>query len=251
MNVYRLALSFCALMGAASCAGELGHMGRAPKFSEPGGDAGRLAAPAAAPDAPFMAYAPPAEHVEKTSGSLWSSGPDSLFGDRRARGVGDIVTIVVEIDDEAEMRNRTERKRSGSDEINVPALLGAGSLAEQVLPGGAGLDPAIDAGSSATSKGEGTIRRNEKITLRVAAIVRGVMPNGHLVVQGSQEVRVNYELRDLQVAGIIRPEDISRANTITYDKIAEARISYGGRGQITDLQKARYGQQIIDLISPF
>ncbi len=251
MSAFRFAAACCGLMGAASCAGELGHLGRAPKFSEPGGDTGRLSAPAAAPDAPFVAYAPQATHPENTAGSLWSSGPDSLFGDRRAKGVGDIVTVVVEIDDEAEIRNRTERKRSGSDEITAPALLGVGTLAERVLPGAAGLDPAIDAGSSSTSKGEGTIRRNEKITLRVAAIVHGVMPNGHLVVQGSQEVRVNYELRDLQVAGIIRPEDISRANTITYDKIAEARISYGGRGQITDLQKARYGQQIIDLISPF
>lgn len=186
-----------------------------------------------------------------TAASLWRSGPESLFGDRRARKIGDIVTVLVEINDEAEMRNRTGRSRSGSDSVEVPALLGVGSLAQRVLPGGAGLNPAIDASSSATSTGEGTIKREEKITLRVAATIVGLLPNGHLVVSGDQEVRVNYELRELHVSGVIRTEDISRSNVITYDKIADAKISYGGRGQISDMQRARYGQQIIDIISPF
>jgi flagellar L-ring protein precursor FlgH len=186
-----------------------------------------------------------------TAGSLWRSGPQSLFGDRRARKVGDIVTVLVKIDDEAEIRNRTNRARDGSEELSVPALLGINSLAQRVLPAGAGLDPAIETSSQSTTSGEGAIKREEKITLRVAATVVDLLPNGHLVVQGSQEVRVNYELRDLRIAGVIRTEDISRSNIITYDKIADARISYGGRGQISDIQKARYGQQIIDLVSPF
>lgn len=185
------------------------------------------------------------------SASLWRSGPDALFGDRRARKIGDIVTILVEIDDEAEIKNRTGRSRSGADSISAPSLLGVGELARRVLPGGAGIDPAIEAASTAASSGEGTIKRNEKITLRLAATIVDVLPNGHLIVSGGQEVRVNYELRELQVSGIIRTEDISRLNVITYDKIAEARISYGGRGQISDMQRARYGQQIIDIVSPF
>ena len=233
----------------SACAGQLGHMTKPPSFSEPGNM--KKAPPMPADQMPYSTNASHHNEGTETAASLWRSGPASLFGDRRARTVGDIVTVVVEIDDKAEIRNRTDRKRDGSEELSIPALLGVNTLAQRVLPGGAGIDPAIQAGSESASSGDGTIKRGEKITLRVAATVRGVMPNGHLVVQGSQEVRVNYELRDLQVAGVVRPEDISRANTITYDKIAEARISYGGRGQISDLQKARYGQQIIDLVSPF
>ena len=78
-----------------------------------------------------------------------------------------------------------------------------------------------------------------------------VLPNGILSIVGSQEIRVNFELRDLQVSGFVRPEDISRQNEITYDKIASARVSYGGRGQISDVQQPRYGQQVLDILLPF
>lgn len=233
----------------AACASPLGHMTRPPSMTAPGAPRDPLPSPAAA------RLATPPRHegtgAPATSGSLWRSGPESLFGDRRARRSGDIVTVVVEIDEEAEFKNSTERQRGASENISVPALLGAGSLAQRILPGGAGLDPAIEAQSSSSSSGDGAIKRQEKITLRIAATVVDVLPNGHLAIVGSQELRVNYELRDLQVAGIIRPEDISRTNIITYDKIADARISYGGRGQLTDVQKARYGQQILELVSPF
>lgn len=184
-------------------------------------------------------------------GGLWRSGPQSLFGDRRARAVGDIVTVVVEIDDNAELRNRTERQRDASEELSAPALLGLNTLAARALPGGAGLDPAIDATTSSQTKGEGAIRRREQITLRVAAAVAAVLPNGNLVLRGSQEVRVNDELRDLRVEGVIRREDITRANTVPFDKMAEARVAYGGRGDVTRVNRVRYGQKIIDLVSPF
>ncbi|MEM9642032.1 MAG: flagellar basal body L-ring protein FlgH, partial [Pseudomonadota bacterium] len=124
-------------------------------------------------------------------------------------------------------------------------------IVNRVLPSGASAANLADISSSSSSNGNGQVQRNEKITLRVAATVVDVLPNGHLVVQGSQEVRVNFELRDLQVAGIVRPEDISRQNQITYDKVAGARISYGGRGQITDVQQPRLGQQVADIILPF
>lgn len=234
----------CTALLVCGCA-QIDHLTKPPAFSPPG-------APRAAP-APVVAMTMAAAPIgtPATPGSLWRSGPESLFGDRRARKVGDIVTVLVEIDDEAEIRNRTDRKRDGSEELSVPAMLGVETLARRVLPGVAGLDPAIETSSQSATSGEGVIKREEKITLRVAATVVGVLPNGHLAVEGRQEVRVNYELRDLEVSGVIRTEDISRSNVITYDKIAEARISYGGRGQISDLQRARYGQQIIDLISPF
>lgn len=235
-----------AMLLAGGCA-SFDHMTKPPSFSRPGD-------PRYAPPSIATTQSPAADASEialqPTPGSLWRSGPESLFGDRRARKVGDILTVVVEIDDTAEIKNRTERKKSGSSDLNVPALLGAERLALNAL-GGSGIDPAVSASSRAASSGDGTIKREDKITLKVAATVTNVLSNGHLVIAGSQEVRVNYELRDLEVTGVVRPADISRVNTITYEKIADARIAYGGRGQITDLQRARYGEQVIDIISPF
>jgi flagellar L-ring protein precursor FlgH len=114
-----------------------------------------------------------------------------------------------------------------------------------------GLSGNLDVGSQSSFRGTGSVRRNEKLTLRIAATVVDVLPNGHLVVQGDQEVRVNNELRDLQIVGIVQPEDISRYNVIAYDRIAGARISYGGRGQISTAQQPRWGQQVVDRVLPF
>ena len=184
-----------------------------------------------------------------TPASLWRSGPTSLFGDRRAQGRGDILTVVIEIDEEAEIANSTNRSRSSNEDLSVSALFGLPAVVQDAL----NFDPANSAeiSSGSGSNGSGTVSREEEITLRVAATVTDVLPNGHFIIAGNQEVRVNFELRDLRVHGVIRPEDISRQNEITYDKIADARISYGGRGQITDLQQPRIGQQIYDVIAPF
>lgn len=180
--------------------------------------------------------------------SLWSGAQGSLLGDRRASKSGDILTVVIEIDDSAEFFNSSERARSGNESVEVGAFLG---LPEKAAEAGMSLDPAISLGSSASSSGNGSVSRNEKLTLRIAATVIGALPNGVLQIQGSQEVRVNYELRELLVTGFVRPADISRQNEISYDKIASARISYGGRGQISDVQQPRYGQQILDILIPF
>lgn len=185
------------------------------------------------------------------TGSLWRSGPTSLFGDRRARTVGDIVTVLIEINERADIRNRTDRIKNSVENLDVPAMFGAPGLAASALPGTQGISPALNARSTSTGNGDGRVRREERITLRIAATVSRILPNGHLMILGDQEIRVNNELRDLQVAGVIRPEDISRANIITYDKIASARVVYGGRGQLSDLQQPRYGQQVVDIISPF
>ncbi len=186
-----------------------------------------------------------------SQGSLWNSGPASLFGDRRARNLGDILTVVIEIDDQAQISNRSGQSRSGSGTMSIGALMGLPELVSGALPEGTSLDPAANFSSTSTSAGDGSVSRNEKITLRIAATVVDVLANGHLVVSGLQEVRVNFELRELQVVGIVQPEDISRRNEITYDKIAGARISYGGRGRISDVQQPRYGQQIFEIVAPF
>ena len=264
-----------AAITASGCQ-RMDHLGRAPSFSAmenmpsahgaaapPVGQAARMQAAAMAPN-PYrsgaggggMAYDMQRASVssigvpERTSGSLWSSDPKSLFGDRRAQKVGDILTVLIDIDDEAELSNTTARSRSGSEDATVAGLYGLEGVVNAVLPGD-GLDAGVSADSSSNTSGQGQVSRNEAISLKIAARVVEVLSTGHLVITGRQEVRVNFELRDLQVVGLIRPEDISRNNDITYDKMAEARISYGGRGHISDVQQARYGQQVWDMISPF
>ena len=171
-------------------------------------------------------------------------------GERAVR-VGDILTVVIEIDDEASISNSTSRSRSGSESLSVPQLLGIPQRIDEDLPLGATMADAVDLGSQAASGGDGQVARSEELTLRVAATITDVMPNGVLAIEGAQEVRVNFELRELLVSGFVRPEDITRQNEITYDKIASAKISYGGRGQISDMQQPRYGQQVLDMILPF
>lgn len=233
----------------SACNGEIDSLGRPPQMTAPGAQAPVIEPPI--PQRVALAPPPSGPSTARQNGSLWQSGPKSLFGDRRARVVGDILTVVIDIEDEAEILNTTTRSRTGADNIAIDAALGLPAIADAILPGGSSLSPAVDAQSTSSSSGNGTIVREEEITLRLAATVVSVLPNGHLVIRGSQEVRVNYELRDLQIAGIVRPEDISRMNVITYDKIADARIAYGGRGHLTNLQQPRYGQQIVDMISPF
>ncbi len=183
--------------------------------------------------------------------SLWSRSQSSLLGDRRAMSRGDILTVVIEIDEKAEISNSTERSREGSEGLSVPQLGGLPQRIDRKLPDGASMDDIVSLESNSSSSGDGSVKRNEKLTLRVAATVTDVLPNGVLAISGTQEVRVNFEMRELLVSGYVRPQDISRQNEITYDKIASARVSYGGRGQITDVQQPRYGQQVLDVILPF
>ena len=229
---------------AAGC-GRLGEVGRAPGFT------------AVDQSSQYHAmYSLPLPERTEAGGvaraaSLWSGGPESLLGDRRAGQRGDILTVVIEIDDKAEISNSTGRSRSGSEKMSIPQIFGLPQRLAAKLPEGAGLDPAYDTSGDSSYKGDGSVKRKEKLTLRIAATVVETLPNGVLRIEGSQEVRVNFELRELIVTGFVRPSDISRQNEITYDKIAGARISYGGRGQITDVQQPRYGQQISDVLLPF
>lgn len=185
------------------------------------------------------------------SASLWTGERGSLLGERRAMERGDILTVVIEIDDQAEISNSTDRSRSASQDLGVPQLFGLPQRIDRALPEGAGLANSVSVNSTSSANGDGSVRRNEKLTLRVAATIIDVLPNGVLSVAGQQEVRVNFEVRELLVSGFVRPNDITRQNEITYDKIASARISYGGRGQITDVQQPRYGQQALETILPF
>lgn len=185
------------------------------------------------------------------SASLWTGDRGSLLGERRAMQRGDILTVVIEIDDRAEISNSSDRSRSASQQLGVPQLFGLPQRIDARAPDGASLANAVSVNSQSAANGDGSVSRNEKLTLRVAATIIDVLPNGVLSVEGQQEVRVNFEVRELLVSGFVRPADITRQNEITYDKIASARISYGGRGQITDVQQPRYGQQALENVLPF
>ena len=185
---------------------------------------------------------------EVASASLWTGDRGSLLGDNRAMQRGDILTVVIEINDSASITNSSDRSRQGNQDLTIEALFG---LPEDAAAAGTSLAPAVALGSSSDFSGNGTIRRNEKLTLRVAATIIEVLPNGVLSITGSQEVRVNNELRELLVSGFVRPADVTRQNEVTYDNIASARISYGGRGLISAVQEPRYGQQALEIITPF
>lgn len=194
---------------------------------------------------------PPQEAMNTQSNSLWQSSRQTFFKDQRAHKIGDILTVMIDIDDTADIKNKTERTRDGAETQGLPNFLGLESQLGKVLPEAVDPSKLVGMDSSSTSTGDGKIERGEEIKLKLAAMVMQVLPNGNFVIQGRQQVRVNYELRDLQLQGVIRPEDILNNNSISYDKIAEARISYGGKGNISDIQQPRYGQQVFDAVFPF
>ena len=194
----------------------------------------------------------PAPVIEaQAPNSLWRAGAKSFFNDQRASKIGDILTVNIEIADSAQLNNTTARSRTGSTETGVQAMLGLEDVIQKALPGTPSLDPAGGFGSKSSSNGTGSVNRQEKVNLTVAAVITDRLPNGNLVIGGSQEVRINNELRELLVSGVIRPEDVAADNTIAHSKIAEARISYGGRGDISQVQRDKYGKLIYDQITPF
>jgi flagellar L-ring protein precursor FlgH len=180
--------------------------------------------------------------------SLWRNGSRAFFKDQCAHQVGDLLTIVVNINDTAQFNNETQRSRNNKTDTNVTNFFGKNNFPVGNVPIPGAL---LNADTTASSDGKGTINRTEALTTNVAAVVTQVLPNGNMVVEGKQEIRVNFEMRELVVAGIVRPEDIQSDNTIDSHKIAEARIAYGGKGQITDIQQERYGQQLYDILLPF
>ncbi|XYK81118.1 MAG: flagellar basal body L-ring protein FlgH [Labrenzia sp.] len=221
----------------SGCAGQLEDIGRAPDMSPVGyGLANR--APTVYPLGTFS------KGGIKDYNSLWRNDRENFFADPRAKKIGDVLTVVIQIDDRAELDNTSERGRSA--DIGIGGSYSAGS--NNSTSGG---EAELNGNSGSSSAGSGSIDRSEEIELSVAAIVIDRLPNGNMVISGSQEVRVNYEMRILNVGGIVRPRDIESNNTIPYDKIAEARISYGGRGRISEVQQPGWGQQIYDIVTPF
>lgn len=200
---------------------------------------------------PISLPMPTPETRSYQANSLWRSGARGFFKDQRASRVGDILTVVIAIDDDAEVDNQTKRTRDTNEDASIGALFGYEAALGSILPEAVNPTNLIDIDSDSLADGKGEIDRQEKVNLRVAAIISQVLPNGNLVIHASQEVRVNYEVRELLVDGVVRPEDIDSSNTVQHDQIAEARIVYGGRGTLSDVQRPRYGQEIFDIIYPF
>jgi flagellar L-ring protein precursor FlgH len=197
---------------------------------------------------PVQMPMPAPQPASYSPNSLWRNGSRAFFKDQRAQQVGDILTITVNLNDKANIANETQRSRDSKDDSGIDAFFGKSKVPIVNSPVGTRL---FTADSSTSTDGKGSINRSEALLTNVAAVVTQVLPNGNLVVEGRQEIRVNFEVRELIVAGIVRPEDIQSDNTIDSTKIAQARISYGGRGQITDVQQPRYGQQFLDVLLPF
>lgn len=200
---------------------------------------------------PISLPMPTPETRQYKANSLWRAGSRGFFKDQRASRVGDILTVLIAIDDDASVDNSTTRTRDVNEDASIGALFGYEAALDAILPEAVSATNLVDIDSDSLAKGVGEIDREEKINLRIAAIISQVLPNGNLVIHGSQEVRVNYEVRELLVDGVIRPQDISSSNTVDHDQIAEARIVYGGRGTLSDVQRPRYGQEIFDIIYPF
>jgi flagellar L-ring protein precursor FlgH len=221
------------------------HFQKPPSFSSPG-SMGEI--PPTARDEPTIAAAnvPPLQPA--MSGSLWRPGSKTFFRDPRARSVGDLLTVAVNLQEQAEFANQTTLSRTTANGLSASGL---GSIPGRLLPGlGVGGSGVSTAGNDSTA-GQGDIKRSESVVINVATTIVHVLPNNNLEIAGSQEIRLNNELRQLQIRGVVRPEDISSENTISSDRIAEARIAYGGRGVSSDLQRPTWGQDLMNRLSPF
>ena len=226
-----------AALSACSAVDRLENIGEAPKLSAVGNPAGQK----------IVAEIPRPQPITHDNNSLWQPGSQSFFHDPRAMHVGDVITVNVSVADTAKMQNTTSRSRTNSDNANLINFFG---LEKVVTPA---FDPTsvVKMGSDNSNVGAGSIQRAESINMTLAALVAQVLPNGNLVIDGHQQVRVNNEMRDMRLSGIVRREDITQDNTVNLSQIAEARVIYGGQGTMSDVQQPRYGSQLFDIIMPW
>src|SRR6478752_2082339 len=226
-----------AALSACSAVDRIENIGEAPKLSAVGNPAGQN----------IVAEIPRPAPITHDNNSLWQQGSQSFFHDPRAMHVGDVITVNVSVADTAKMQNTTSRSRTNSENANLTNFFG---LEKVVTPA---FDPTsvIKMGSDNSNVGAGSIQRAESISMTLAALVAQVLPNGNLVIDGHQQVRVNNELRDMRLSGIVRREDITQDNTVNLSQIAEARVIYGGQGTMSDVQQPRYGSQLFDIVMPW
>lgn len=241
-----LLLASTLLSGCAKTIAELQQVGEKPPFSE-------VKNPDTQPNYEPLTWPMPETQpaARQYANTLWQPGARAFFRDGRAARVGDILRVKVRINDQAQVDNETERQRTGTDSVAAPEVFGLQNKLFKWLPGQADPSKLLSANSNTDSKGKGTIKRTDVITTQVAALITQILPNGNFVIQGSQELLINYDIRDVSVRGVVRPQDIAADNTIDSTQVAEARISYSGHGQIMDVQQPRWGSQVVETLSPF
>lgn len=234
------------LGGCTSTLDKLDDIGKPPKMAEVANPTEEAAYKPMTWPTPETAP-PPKQYAN----SLWQPGARAFFRDQRAARVGDILRVNVKIGDKAEVDNATERKRDTTDSLAAPTVFGLENKIFNLLPGKANPTKLMDVTGATNSKGNGSVKRKETIETQIAALITQVLPNGNFVIDGKQEMRINFEIREVSVKGVVRPEDIRSDNTVDSSQIAESRITYGGRGQITDMQQPRWGNQVVETLSPF
>ena len=250
MSFSRLMMGCLVLMSSAQLAGcgtltKLSEVGRPPSMTQPSN-------PTEAPNwRPVTMPMPHPQPAPTEANSLWRSGSRAFFKDQRAAQVGDVLTILVNIADKGVLDNATGATRTGTETAGTANLFGLEAQLPKLINKNLNPSSLINTNSTNANTGTGTVKRDETVTLRVAGVVTQVLPNGNLAIEARQEVEVNSELRELKVSGVVRPQDIASDNTVVHDRMAEARIAYGGRGTLTDLQQPRYGQQVLDALLPF
>ncbi len=239
MRTLNIVALFALGFGLSACTAvdRLENIGSVPRLAPVGNPA----------DTQMVSAIPMPPPITHGGNSLWQPGAQSFFHDPRATHVGDVITVNVTVADAAKMSNTTSRSRANSENAGLSNFFGL----ENALPNNVDPGSLVKMGSDNSNVGAGSINRSESINLTLAALVAQVLPNGNLVIAGHQQMRVNNELRDLQVSGIVRKEDITSANTVDLAQIAEARISYGGNGTVSDVQQPRYGSQLLDILLPF
>jgi flagellar L-ring protein FlgH len=245
LPILMFSLLSCSVLSACAAADKISKIGEAPEMSS-------ISNPVTNQNyQPVSLPMPTPKNISREKNSLWQSDRVTFFKDQRANNIGDIITVMIDIKDEATIDNETERSRTGSGNAGLGSLLGLEKSLNAVLPEAVDNTNLSEFESESTSRGTGSIEREDEIKMRMAAFITQILPNGNMVIHGKQEVLVNFEKRILQIDGVIRPQDISVDNAVAYDQIAEARIIYGGEGQITDVQQPKYGQQLYDVIFPF
>ena len=226
-----------ACLSACSALDRMENIGEAPKLAALGNPAG----------AQMVTEIPRPAPITHPNNSLWQPGAQSFFHDPRAMRIGDVITVNVSVADTAKLQNSTSRSRTNTENAGMDNLFGL----EKALPSSITPGSLVKLGSDNSNVGTGSIQRAESINMTLAALVAQVLPNGNLVIDGHQQVRVNNEMRDMRLSGIVRREDITQDNTVNLSQIAEARVAYGGQGTMSDVQQPRYGSQLLDIILPW
>lgn len=233
------------VLSACNTLTRLSELNNGPQVSE-------IANPTARPKyRPVSMPMPSPKAVNRKANSLWRPGARAFFRDQRAGEVGDILTVKLAIKDSAALANKTTRKRNDKEDGDLTKLLGLEAELAKALPQAIAPATTVSLGTQHETEGDGAVDRSETVAITIAAVITQILPNGNMVIFARQEIKVNFELREVMVTGIIRPEDIDSSNSISHEQIAEMRVAYGGRGTLSDLQQPRYGTQIIDIIFPF